>query len=426
MNIESLTTLLNTIRDNASESYSNRVPSATQTNLGDVAGVLLSDSSLANEFTSSLMNKVALSVVHARLFTNPLAILKKGMKPLGDSVEEIFINYAKASAYDSTGASLLTRALPDVKTIYHKMNRKDKYKVTISREMLTKAFTSYTTLGTFITGILNSLYNGASLDEFVIYKELIKKAIEKGAMKVIAIDEPTTNSTNATAFIKAVKTVSSNMQFPSDQFNGYLQVQNTDIVPVITFTPVNEQIIVIDSATNVSIDVDVLANAFNMSKQEFLAKRIVIDTFPIPEVRACLMDINFTQIYDDLFEVESFRNGEGLYDNYYIHVWQTVSYSSLVNAVAFMVGSDQTDAGTTVDEFSVTYTLMEGASSTNTVTNVLEGTSYKTTLTVPTGADVTVTMGGTDVTSTRYSASTKKVSIPAVTGNIVIEVAAGE
>lgn len=426
MKIETIIELLNTIRDNASESYSERVPVATQNNLTDLGGVLLGNIDLANEFTSSLMNKIAVTYVHNKIFANPLAMLKKGMKPLGDTVEEIFINFAKADVYDPTGVNLLGRKLPDVKAVYHKMNRKDRYKVTISREMLAKAFTSYNGLSTFINGILNSLYNGASLDEFVIFKQLINSAIENGAMKVIAIEDPTISSANASKFVKAIKTVSGGMSFPSDQYNGYTQVQNTDTLPVITFTPKNEQLLIIDNYTDVNVDVDVLASAFNLSKVEFMAKKIVIDAFPRADVRACLIDVNFSQIYDDLFEVRTFQNAEGLYDNYYLHVWQTDAYSPLVNAVAFAVGDDA-DSDGSVEEFEVTYTLATGVKSSNKETQVIEGTSYNTEITLPAGDFiVTVEMGSVDVTATKYDATSGIVNIAEVTGDIEITVVVDE
>lgn len=332
-----LSTLLNTIRDNASEAYQDRVPTATQTNLSEIGGVLLADVDLANEFTSALMNKIALTVVHSKIFKNPLAMLKKGTKPLGDSVEEIFVNYAKADAFDPAGSTLLNRKLPDVKSIYHTMNRQDKYKVTISYEMLSKAFRDYGTFNGFISSITNSLYNGANLDEFVLFKELIGKAFDDGTMVKVEIPDPNTSATNATSFIKAIKTVSGDMKFPKDTYNGYLTAQSTDTVPVVTFTPTEDQLIVIDNATNVSCDVDVLAKAFNLDRMQFLAQTIVIDAFPDPSIRAAIIDRDWSQIYDDLFTMRTFKNGEGLYDSYILHVWQTLSYSALCNAVAFYV-----------------------------------------------------------------------------------------
>ncbi len=327
--------LLNTIRDNASAEYQARIPEATQTNLADIGGVLLADVNLANEFTSALMNKVAFTFVHNKIFSNPLSVLKKGTKPLADTVEEVFVNFAKGESYDATGADLLARKLPDVKSIYHQMNRQDKYKVTISMEQLSKAFRSYGDLQNFYNVIVNSLYNGDNMDEFILFKQTLKKAIDAKFAKVVEIEDPTTSAANATSFIKAVKTVSSLMKYPSDEFNGYLEAQSTDIKPVTTFTPIEDQLIIIDTATSISIDVDVLANAFNMNKQEFLARRIEIDAFPDKTIRAMVIDKNFPQIYDDLYTMRRFENGEGLYENYILHHWQTISTSCLVNAVAF-------------------------------------------------------------------------------------------
>lgn len=336
--------MLNTIRANASANYNTRVPEATKDNISETKAALLGDVELANEFMGMVMNKVAFTIVHNKLFKNPLSILKKGSKPLGDSVEEIFINYAKASAYDATGGDLLARKLPDVKSIYHTMNRKDMYKVTVSHEMLSKAFSSYGNLENFINGIVNSLYNGAYLDEFTLMKRLITDALNGGFCRSQDItDEVSKSPENATNFIKGVKLISTNMQFPSSNYNGYTYCQETDTVPVTTFTPLEDQYIIMDSATAVAIDVDVLANAFNMSKVEFLARRIVVDSFMTDNMEidglpiAIIIDKDFIQVYDDMIKMTTFKNPEGLYDNYYLHVWQTMSVSPLVNAVAFVV-----------------------------------------------------------------------------------------
>lgn len=329
--------LLNTIRDNASEEYQNSIPEATQENLSEIGGVLLSDVDLANEFTNALMNQVAFRKVHNKIFKNPLSILKKGQKPFGDTIEEVFVNYAKGESFDATGADLLKRKLPDVKSIYHQMNRQDKYKVTISMEMLQKAFRGYGDFANFYNVVLNSLYNGDSADEFVLFKEALKKAIAKNFVKVVKIADPCTSKENAIDFIKAVKTVSSLMKYNSTEYNGYLNAQSKDKTPVKTFTEVKDQFIIIDVETSIAIDVDVLANAFNMSKQEFLARRIEIDVFPDGVTRAMVIDKDFPQIYDDLYQMRRFENGEGLYTNYILHHWQTISTSCLVNAVAFQV-----------------------------------------------------------------------------------------
>ena len=420
-----LTGVLNTIRDNASDIYRDRIPEATRTNIEDIQAGMTNPNNavVTNEFITTLLNMIIKQVIITKFFSDPLKSLKKGAKPLGDTIEEIYANFVQAKGYDPTGADLLTRELPDVKAVYHRMNRKDKYKITVSPEMIQKAFSSYERLSSFIQSIINTLYNSSELDEFVLMKQLIKQACDNNAMKVVTVADPTASEANAKAFIKAVKIVSGDMVFANSNNNAYLTSQTTDTKPIITNTPKAEQVLIIDNATDVSVAIDVLASVFNMSVAEFNdTRKIVIDAFPDPSIRACLVDEQFFQVYDDLVMFKEFENGEGLYRNYYLHVWQTLAYSNLVNAVAFKVASDE-DSDGTVEEFNVTYTLKSGVKSSNKAKKVIEGTSYSTNLTgVAAGDTVAVTMGGTAVTSTAYNSTTKTVNIAKVTGAIVITV----
>ena len=335
--------ILNTIRDNATQTYRDRIPEATQNNLEEIRYAMIDDDNVmvANEFVSTLLNKVAKTMIINKAFENPLKSLKKGKKPLGDTVEEIYTNFLKAEQYDATGAKLLNRNLPDVKTLYHRTNRKDKYKVTVSRETLQKAFASYSDLETFLNNIVSTLTNSAELDEFLLTKDLISSALKHNAMKTVEITDPATGETSAKDFIKSVKKCSNFMQFPNANWNAYLTAQDTDTVPLITFSKKNEQVLILDASTDIDVNVDVLASVFNMSVAEFNdTRKIVIDTFPsvdAGDVVGVLVDEAFFQIYDDVYTFKRFENAEGLYDNYYLHVWQTMAYSILCNAVAFVV-----------------------------------------------------------------------------------------
>ena len=337
-----LINVLNTIRSNATAEYQARIPVATRDNMEDIRFAMIDGDNVqvANEFMNTLLNKVVKSVVITKMFTNPLKGLKKGTKPLGDTVEEIYNNFLKGSEYDPTGANLLARNLPDTKTVYHRMNYKQKYKVTVSREALAKAFASYEALESYITNLINVLYNSAELDEYLNMKELLKSAIANNAVKLVDIVDPLASEANGKEFIKTVKTISGLMVFPNSDFNAYLTAQTTDTKPITTFSRKNEQILILDTATDTSVSVDVLASLFNMSVAEFNdTRKIVIDVFPTIEegtIHAMLVDEAFLQVFDDLFTIASFNNGEGLYTNYILHVWQTLAYSILVNAVAFV------------------------------------------------------------------------------------------
>lgn len=418
--------ILNTIRDNASDIYRERIPEATQNNIQAVQEAMTDPENavVTNEFMSTLLNMIIKQVIHNKLFSNPLKSLKKGKKPLGDTIEEIYTNFIKADVYDQTGANLLQRKLPDTKTVFHRMNRQDKYKVTVNPEELFKAFSSYERLESYIGGIINTLYNSSELDEFVLTKELIRQALDNNAIKIVNIDDPLLGETQAKNFIKAVKTVSGDMVFPNTNNNAYLEAQDKDNKPIITFSRPSEQVLILDNPTNVSVNVDVLATVFNMSVAQFNeTRKIVIDAFPDPDIRACLVDEQFFQIYDDLLMFREFENPEGLYKNYYLHVWQTLAYSILVNAVCFKVASDEDKDGK-VEEFNVTYTLKTGVTSSNKRKSVAEGSNYSTTLSgLSDGDTVSVTMGGTNITSTSYDEDTGKITISSITGNIVITVA---
>lgn len=333
--------VLNTIRDNATAEYQERIPEATRDNLESIRYAMIDGDNIqvANEFIGTILNKLVKSVLITKMFENPLKALKHGSKPLGDTVEEIYVNFLKGEEYDPTGANLLQRNLPDVKTVYHRMNYEFQYPITVSRQQLSKAFASYDALESFINSTIRTLYNSAELDEFANMKQLIKSAVEAKAMKLVDVADPT-DEANGKAFIKTVKTISGLMTFPSTQHNGYLTAQATDTKPITTFSRKDEQILILDTATDVSVSVDVLASLFNMSVAEFNdTKKVVVDTLPTVEegvIHAVLVDKEFFQVYDDLFTITSFENGKGLYKNYYLNVWQTLAYSILVNAVAFV------------------------------------------------------------------------------------------
>ena len=419
--------VLNTIRENASQQYQDRVPEATRNNIDEVGEAItdLNNAVVYNEFISTLANMLYAPMLIKKSWTNPLGKFKKGKKTFGDTVEEVYNNFIKAQTFDQTGAGLLTRKLPDTKVVFHRMNRQDSYVLTDSPEALAKAFKSYEGLAEYLENLFTTIRNSAELDEYVLMRELFEEAYNNNAMVVVSVADPTASKANADAFIKTVKTVSGDMVFANSNNNAYLTAQSEDNKPIVTFSKLDEQIFIIDNPTNVSVAVDSLAYAFNKSVLEWnQTQKEVIDAFPVDGMVAALVDRNFFQVYDDLFTFREFENGLGLYRNHILHVWQTLGYSILCNAVAFVVGSDQNSDGDIADEYSVTYTLKSGITSTNKRTKIVEGMSYKTTLKGETLATdtVAVTMGGVTITSSAYTAETGVVKIDKVTGDITITV----
>ena len=419
--------VLNTIRDNASQAYQDRVPKATRNNIEEVGEAItdLNNAVVYNEFMDTLANMIYAPMLIKKSWFNPLGKFKKGKKTFGDTVEEVYNNFIKAQVYDQTGAGLLTRKLPDTKVVFHRMNRQDSYVLTDSPEALAKAFKSYEGLAEYLENLFTTVRNSAELDEYILMRQLFEEAYNNNAMVVVSVADPQASEANAKAFIKAVKTVSGDMVFANSNNNAYLTAQSDDNKPIVTLSRKDEQVLIVDNPTDVTCNIDVLASAFNKTVVEFNdTQKEVIDSFPVDGMIACLVDRDFFQVYDDLFTFREFENGLGLYRNHILHVWQTIGYSILCNAVAFVVGSDQNSDGDIADEYSVTYTLKTGITSTNKRTKIVEGMSYKTTLKGESLATdtVAVTMGGVTITSSAYTAETGVVKIDKVTGDITITV----
>lgn len=339
--------LLNAIRQENSETYRNLVPEATETNMEAIRYAMLGDDNVqvANEFVSTLLNKLIKTVVHSKKFNNPLAPLKKGKKPLGDTIEEVYNNFIKADQDAFNGQKLFERALPDTKTVFHRMNLELQYPITVNRTKLAKAFTSYETLDAYINEIINSLYNSSELAEFGNMKKLFASAVEHNAIKKVTVPNPYTSKENATEFINIVKDYSSLFKYPSAQFNSYTTAQSTDKTELLTFSRYEEQILILPETVNNKLDITVLANTFNMSVAEFnKTRKILVDELPVANCVGALVDEKFMQVWDDYHIITEFFNAKGLYTNYYLNIGQTMAYSILVNAVLFVYDESDVQA----------------------------------------------------------------------------------
>lgn len=326
--------IMNTIRANATPTYQERIPEATRDNITNIANPLFEYNSTMNEFLHALVNRIGLTVVHNRDLTNPLSILKQGEMPLGKDIEEIWTNPATAETFNPNATTLLNRKLPDTKAIFHRLNRQDKYKVSVSNPQLRQAFVSWESLGNLIDSITSSLYSGNYLDEFILCKKTLASAIDNEKIKTQTVTAITDEAT-AKAFITMARLYHRNFTFPSSDYNAYEPAQGE--APVITWTREEDIRYIIRSDIEAFIDVNVLASAFNMNKAEFLGRTLVVDNFDTnTKCLAMMFDKSFTQIYDNYREMTEFYNGETLTWNYFYHVWQTYSVSTLCNAIAFV------------------------------------------------------------------------------------------
>ena len=360
--------VLNVIRQNATAVYQDRIPEATAENLHEVGDAILTYEAQANEFVNALVNRIGLVILNNRMATNPLAALKKGRLAVGETIEEIYIDVIKAQTYDPRAAqdTLFKRHLPNVSSVFHSVDSQLNYPLTISNEQLRKAFMSYDSLDRFIAGLVDSMYKSATLDEFIQMKQLISEWNNNGRFIVEPI-APVTDAASAREAMIKIKAVSDGMTIFNNQMN---------YAGVWTSTPKDEQYLITTPDFNARMDVDVLGAAFHMDKAEFAGHVIVVDNIGDlgdDGIEAILVDKNWYQVYDYLRTFKTAYNGEGLYWNYFYHVWMVYSLSPFANAVAFGTATP------TVTELTVTPTAATvKAGGTVQITTTVTGTGDPT------------------------------------------------
>lgn len=336
---------VNAVRQLAGSEYQKSVPLATKNNLQAVATPILDIPSIRNMFINTLVQRIAFEFVHSKVYSNPLSRFKKGSTPLGGIVQEIATNPVKDQGFHSSGyvkladGTLLTplnKRTPDTKVIYHTINRESQYPVSVSRQQLQTAFTSWEKLDDYVTSIMNAMYSGDNIDEFIYTKNLIDAGVAKNMLTIQTVADPLENADNAKKFAIAMNTASSKMRFPSSKYNRYIEQEGAEGEPFVTWSDRERQVIIMRSDVFNYVNMEVLAQAFQLSIAEFQNSVVEIDEFANENILAVVCDESLLQIYDNLYEVSEQQNAQGLFYNYFLTHFQTMSLSLLSNAVVFM------------------------------------------------------------------------------------------
>lgn len=350
--------ILNAIRNNATQNYRDYVPKATPNaeSIRQIGAIIMGYAALQNEFLSALVNRIGRVLITSKMYDNPWAFFKKGFLEFGESVEEIFVNIAKPFQFDPAVAetNVFKREIPDVRAAFHIMNYQKYYKATISNDQLRQAFLSWQGISDLIAKIVDAMYTGANYDEFQTMKYMLARHILDGHMYPVEI--PTVETDNMKSIVSAVKGVSNKFTFLSPNYN---------LAGVQTYTAKTDQYMLINSQFDATMDVEVLASAFNMDKAEFSGRRVLVDSFgsldtarladlfagdstydeistdeleTLDAIPAVLVDKDWFMIFDNFYNFTEQYNGEGLYWNYWYHVWKTFSVSPFANNALFIPG----------------------------------------------------------------------------------------
>ena len=343
---EGLVTSLNAIREISSEIYHRYVPIIdSNTDIGKFAEPILTVPEVYNEFCNALVNRIVYTQFEIKSFRNPFVVLEGDRIPLGYAGQEIYVNPAKGRQYNANDfAGLLVKYEADVKVQYQAINSDLQYPVTFSRQQLKKAFTSWGDLETFIDGLSNSLYNGAYIDEYKNTKNIIAGAY-KDNKAVIQTVSAVSDEATAKAFVEKARELYLNFQLPSSDYNAWAKCGGEGR-PIVTWTNPEDIVMIVKNNVRAKLDVNVLAEAFNMDKATLLGNILTVDNFDVYDdegtkifdgsaIVGMIADKSWFRIKRQDMFMDSFYNANNRSIQYYLNLIKLYNFSLFANGVIF-------------------------------------------------------------------------------------------
>jgi hypothetical protein len=397
-------TILNTIRDNGSPEYFNRVPEATQATLQDTLAALTSYEPIWNEFVSAFINKVGLTVFRTKTWQNKLAKWKTGILPSGDSIEEIYVGFIKARTYnydrEHLEKDIFGTYKPEVQASYHKINRQEYYPITVNEELLKRAILQPNGLSSFVASLMASPANSDAFDEFIQMTSLLKEWYKDGGFFKIHIDDVSAEGSTpeqAKYALRRLRELAGNLEVPSTKYNA---------ARMPSFANADELELLATPEFLAAIDVEALAGAFNIDKANVSYRVTVIprEYWGIPGAQAILTTSDFFVMTDTLFRTTSQPNPITLATNFFFHHHSILSLSRFAPAILLTTeaGTDDAIVETPVTGISaITVADETGA----TVTSVQRGGMYQVignAITEGNNDAIRVVLSGNESTKTRY------------------------
>lgn len=370
-----------------------------------------------NEFFG-LLKRIVFTSIETRLFNNSLSFLEGDELPLGWAGENVHVDPAKPNQFDGEDfAGLLQKYEARIATEYLSVNSDLQYAVTVTRDKARSVFTSWGTLEEFISGIINSLFNGAYITRWKQTKDLISSAYQQGCVKVETVSAVSDQAT-AEAFVEKARYLSRMFTMPSTQYSGWNKKYASDDtkLKITTWCDTADIAIILRADVEAKIDVKSLARAFNVDYADFIGRVTIVDNFDEyaddgtkifdgSKVLAMVCDRRWFKIRTQYFNMTEFFNAKNLTYQYFLNDTRMVRFSLFPNACILATDTPDTVA------ISGTATCAVGATSTLTATThpvgatVTWSSSDKTIATVSNGTVTGVAKGKCTITAVNGNAS---------------------
>lgn len=339
--------------------YQQRIPDPTQAGISATINALFDpmNRQYFNQFQDYLINRVAYTYVHGKIFANPLAEFKKQKVEYGSSIQNIAFKWLKAHSYVDDDETLLKMERPDGKAWYVSQNRRDRYDISITRDELRTATVDEYGLNNLIVRMMELPANADNYDEFQIMKNLLAiYETNYGFHRHHLTAKPTDEATGK-EFLSAVMADSGFMKFPSTTYNA------TEFADIPTFVTDDELVLIVTPETNAAIKVNTYAGLFNLDEARAQARIIQVDNIPIPDAVAILTTRDIWDCHDTVLETDSFWNPQTRTQKQFLHHWGIYGVNPYVPAVLYTTG--EADAENVVTQAVTGLTLAGDKSTVN-------------------------------------------------------------
>ena len=295
-------------------------------------GLLDYPDTLGVEFMN-LATRIGRVIAHRNILTNKLAPFKMENMGLGYTMEEYFVECAKEHAYDQADAedTLFKRELPDIKKAFYVVNRKSYYPATITDDDMRKYFVSWDGVNSLIARIVDSMYNGDNKDDYNYMKSALVTHYENGLMKIVKTSAVTDTDT-AKELARKITEYVSYLTEPTNEYNAMAVTKQNAYEDIY---------VILNGKSNSYLNIDWLAQTFQLEFAEFKAHVLVLPTLPSTTqgtIEALIVDSEIYRVFDQKYSVGVAYNAKGLYWNYFLHHWEGIATSRFANAIAFVSG----------------------------------------------------------------------------------------
>ena len=314
--------LLNAVKLDLPGEYKDKIPTATKTNLLEIADIMIEYPTIKNAFLTRLINKVGKTIIDNKVYQNRFKEFKKEMLPYGTSIEYVFTDLIKAKNFSENFGSSAAESLVarqdnnNVGVQYVSKNYEVKWKETISDVVFRQAFTTENGLYNLINAKVQAVINSTEYNE--------ELAINGVLNLMPMVEEIVTGYADTQAgykaFLKKVKELSLKLPICSNKYN---------VRGVHTWTNLEDMIIFMTPELQAAIDVEVLASLMHIEKAEignrirtvekFMKKGSGNDLVEDTNCIAKIIDKEALQLRPTYEGQKVFENGDQLITNMFFH-----------------------------------------------------------------------------------------------------------